>query len=285
MRLLLTLLLFLCSGCAVPPASPDPNAESGKVAIAQLNAPAFRLHIIETGDATLPPKALERTLRTLQAYLAGPIEVIHHPPIAAPDRSAGPFPILDGDRIVTSADLPESGPYRLASPNAGLIGAIGLPTFDGETEFTSLLPLIEPGVALVAVTPGPDDGRGVTGYATRAGRDPDQAMIRGLVVMHDSVIQRRSNWFMPRSKLYQWTLTHELGHVLGVPADRTHIRYVQGLGGGHCTHPECVMYTGVDWRIVVSGLLHGWPMNFCEVCQEELRSARSTSPVAPASSR
>ncbi|MCC6677410.1 MAG: hypothetical protein IT436_09715 [Phycisphaerales bacterium] len=283
MRLLLTLFLLICSGCAVPPAPADPKAQSGHVAAAQINAPAFRLHIIEARGITIPPTAIERTLRTLRPYFVGPIEVIHHSPIPTADKTAGTFPILDGDRIVVSADLPETGPYRLATPNAGLVGAIGMPSSDGETEFTSLLPLIEPGVALVAITPGPEDGRGVTGYASLAARDPDQAMIRGLVVMHDSVIRRRSNWFMPRSKLYQWTLTHELGHVLGVPADRSHIRTVPGLGGNHCTHPECVMYTGVDWRVVVSGLLHGWPMDFCTVCQDEVRSARMT-PAAGASS-
>lgn len=280
----LTFWLLLCTGCAVPPAAPDPQAESGRVAAAQINAPAFRLHIMEIGGVTIPMQAVERSIRTLQPHLAGPVEIIHHPAQATFNWDAGAFPIRDGDRTVLPHDLPPAGPYRLASPNVGLTGGVGLPASDGETDSLRLIPLIEPGVALIAVMPGPAEGRGVTGYATLAARDPDQALIRGVVVMNDSVIRARANWFIPRTKLYQWTLTHELGHVLGVPADRSHIRQVQGLNGNHCTHPECVMYTGVDWRVIVSGLLHGWPMNFCEVCRQELRAARLDS-VSPPSGR
>lgn len=283
MRLLFTLFLFICSGCAVPPARPDPDASSGRVAAAQLNAPAFRLHLLEVGGATIPPAAIEGAVRTLQPYFAGPIQVIRHAPTAAFDWDAGPFPVREDGRFLTAADLGPDGERRLASPVDGLLGIAGIPQVDDGVESMRILPLIEPGVALVCIMPGPSEGRGVTGYATLAARHPDRAMHTGAVVLQDSVIRARSNWFISRTKLYQWTLTHELGHVLGVPADRSHIRTVPGLGGNHCTHPECVMYTGVDWRIVVSGLLHGWPMDLCAVCQDELRSARAMSPMAPAS--
>lgn len=280
MRRLLLLLLIWPAGCAVPPAPADPNAISTRVESAHLTAPAFRIHILEIGNVTIPPQAIERTVRTLQPYFAGPIEIIRHPPMPTLDWNAGPFPVRDGDRVILPGDMPSAGPYRLASPNAGLLGVIALPNPDGPV--ANLIPFIEPGVALVAVTPGPVEGRGITGRATIAARDPDLSPHVGVVVMYDSVIRGRANWFVPRAKLYQWTLTHELGHVLRVPADRSYIRTVRNLGGDHCTHPECVMYTGVDWRVVVSGLLHGWPMEFCKVCQEELRAASATEPPAPA---
>lgn len=285
MRTLLTLFILFFAGCAVPPAPADPSAESGRVESVQLNAPAFRLHLLEVGGAAIPPAAINGTVRTLQPYFAGPIQVIHHTPTATFDWDAGPFPVLEDGRFLTAADLGPDGERRLASPDHGLLGIAGIPQIEDGIESMRILPLIEPGVALVCIMPGPSEGRGVTGRATRAARSPDRSVHTGAVVLHDSVIRARANWFIPRAKLYQWTLTHELGHVLGVPADRSHIRYVQDLGGDHCTHPECVMYTGVDWRVVVSGLLHGWPMDFCKVCQDELRDARSTSSVAPASSR
>lgn len=279
MRLLLIVFLLIGAGCAVPPAPADPDAISGPVAAQQLNAPAFRLHILEVGDITIPPVAIDETIRTLQPYFAGPIQVIHHTPTATFDWNAGPFPVREGDRFLTATDLGPEGERRLASPDHGLIGIAGLPQSDDGVESIRVLPLVEPGVALVCIMPGPSEGRGVTGYATLAARHPDRGLFTGAVVLQDSVIRARATWFVPRSKLYQWTLTHELGHVLGVPADRAHIRQVQGLNGNHCTHPECVMYTGLDWRVVLSGLLHGWPMDFCEVCQGELAPVQRHSPV------
>jgi predicted Zn-dependent protease len=96
----------------------------------------------------------------------------------------------------------------------------------------------------------------------------------GTVVLCRSAIKRRSNWFVSEAKLAQWTLTHEIGHVLDVPASNTHKWLVPGLGV-HCTRPECVMYTGLDWRVVVTGVLKGWPMDFCELCRGELERART----------
>lgn len=280
---LILALAAALAGCAVPPARPDAEAQSVAVDRAQVNAPAFRLHILEIGGVTIPPDAVEGSVRTLRRYIAGPVEVIRHAPMPTTDWAAGPFPVLEGGRPLTAADLPAVGPYLLRTPSAGLLGIAPFPGPAGEPADRQVIPLVEPGVALVAVTPGPVEGRGVTGRATIAARDPGLAPRVAVVVMYDSVIRARANWFVPRAKLYQWTLTHELGHVLRVPADRSHIRTVPGLGGGHCTHPECVMYTGLDWRVVVSGLLHGWPLDFCEVCGEELRRARAETVDGPAS--
>jgi len=80
--------------------------------------------------------------------------------------------------------------------------------------------------------------------------------------------------------LWEWTLTHAAGHVLGVPAKNSHVWVVPGLGP-HCTRPECVMYTGVDWRVVLSGLLHGWLIDFCASCAGELADARAQAREKP----
>jgi hypothetical protein len=115
--------------------------------------------------------------------------------------------------------------------------------------------------------------QGVTGYLSW--RDcPTTGTRVPIVVLHDEAIARRSGLFVKREKLYEWTLTHEIGHALGVPAANSHTWVVPGLGGNHCTHPECVMYTGFDWRVLWTGIVRGWPIDFCRQCTEELRQAR-----------
>jgi hypothetical protein len=65
-----------------------------------------------------------------------------------------------------------------------------------------------------------------------------------------------------------WTLvqTHELGHVLGVPADASH-----AWKDGHCTNPRCVMYPEMDFRSGIAAVfVLGPPRNFCAACRAEL---------------
>jgi hypothetical protein len=122
-------------------------------------------------------------------------------------------------------------------------------------------------------------GDGVTGYLQWRHSQAIGAPVP-IVVLQPQAIQRRSGLFVKREKLWEWTLTHEIGHVLGVPASNTHTWAVPGLGN-HCTRPECVMYTGFDWRVLWTGIVRGWPMEFCGLCAEELREARQQAASAP----
>jgi hypothetical protein len=38
------------------------------------------------------------------------------------------------------------------------------------------------------------------------------------------------------------------------------------------------MYTGFDWRVLWTGLVTGWPLDFCDDCAKELESARPKPP-------
>jgi hypothetical protein len=127
----------------------------------------------------------------------------------------------------------------------------------------------------------PVSGRGVTGYcAWRGEGEPGRGKAAVVVVLPESM-RARSNWFVREDRLWEWTLTHELGHVLGVPADASHAWRVPNLGV-HCTDSACVMYTGFDWRVLWTGIVKGWPMDFCGRCRGEVERARQESNGAAA---
>jgi hypothetical protein len=137
---------------------------------------------------------------------------------------------------------------------------------------------LEPGTVLVV----PVGGVGVTGYLSWRGDQREGAGQTPIVVLKPETVAHRSGLFVSAAKLSEWTLTHELGHVLNVPASNTHAWIVPGLGGNHCTHPECVMYTGFDWRVLWTGIVRGWPMDFCELCSAEIRAAREAAAAGEA---
>lgn len=275
------LAMISAAGCAVPPQSADPSLSSYPVRADYFLAPVVRIHIQMFEGTSIPDEAVWGTVRTLERHLARPIEIVCHSPVVYPTDpdefiAIAPFPVREDERLIGRAEVAAAHPepYRLARPFEGLLGAKGNQLASGQWQ---VWPLLEPGTILVVILPGSEDGRGVTGHTATAAFEPDGRYHSGTAVLYQSPIRRRSNWFVSEAKLWEWTLTHEIGHILGVPANREHKWIVKGLGI-HCTHPECVMYTGVDWRVVLSGLLHGWPLDFCEVCSEEMRKVREEEP-------
>lgn len=271
------MLAVFLAGCSVPPHPADPSLPSLAVRLPHFAAPEFRLHVVGINGAQIPDTALTHSAATLSKHLGRPVRIIQHPPITYPPEALAndpaTFPVYDNGRALTDADLRALGsrPYLLHTPDHGLLGVVGAPQPDG---YVFPLPYVEPAVALVVVAPGTPAG--VTGLTTGVAVAPEGARQPAMIFLRDAAIARQSNVFVPRAKLYQWTLTHELGHVLGVPASNTHKWPVPGLGP-HCTHPECVMYTGLDWRVVASGLLQGWPLDFCPECAAELKAARQSA--------
>ncbi len=273
---------LLLTSCAVPPREADPSLRPTGVRDDFFRAPTVRLHIYTTNDAAIPPEALRRSLATVERHLGRPIEVIDHgsrtieldehgellrdPVIPFEDGAGNPIPLPPGGGAVVP----------LTVPDRCVNGCVGIDTFDGTTMGVLVRPAVDDAVIVLSCVPGPPDGVGVTGYATPIPVGPAGKLRVGMVVLHASVIDAHSNWFVDCDKLYEWTLTHEIGHVLGIPADASHTWLTPGRGQ-HCTHPECVMYTGLDWRVVVSGLLHGWPLDYCDVCAAELASMRAQS--------
>lgn len=66
-------------------------------------------------------------------------------------------------------------------------------------------------------------------------------------------------------------LVHETGHAMGLATNPGHSE------AGHCVHPWCVMYDGVD---ALTGTLYLWPtaltgylpLRFCAACRRDLRA-------------
>lgn len=282
MRPVLALFLLL-PACAVPPHASDPTIPSTQVRTPHFAAPEFRLHVLSVNGAQIPEQALERSVATISRQLGRPVRVVHHSPMVYTPEELGPrgepgaFPIIENGRTISEAELvPLYGqPYLLAEPRDGILGVVGVPQPDG---MLIPKPYIEEATALVIVVPG--TANNLTGFTTSAAIAPSGERQPSIVYLRDAAIRGRSGFFVSYHKLYEWTLTHELGHVLRVPASNSQIWNVPGLGP-HCTHPECVMYTGLDWRVVVSGVLHGWPLDFCSECAMELSAARAAAATPP----
>jgi len=98
-----------------------------------------------------------------------------------------------------------------------------------------------------------------------------------LVALHQTVMEARRS-ILSSQVMHELVLKHELGHVLRVPADASHTSGDSASGGpgGHCTHPECLLYWGVDTRSVLTGLMRlGPPKDLCRVCRAEVAAAQA----------
>lgn len=266
------LALLHAAGCAVPPRAADPEIPSNPVRHAHWTVPSIRLHIVPVNGAHLPERALAASITTIERHTGLAVEVHRRDSVTVRmDNHPGdvrPVPVRAADVTEHLDDYLAARPWTFLFESDRRAPAPRDPT---TYQWNAL-----PGEILIAVLPGHPDGSGSTGYATVAHIEPSRDTLVYVVALRQSAIHRRSGFLVNRNRLWEWTLTHEIGHILGVPARNSHIWFVPGLGP-HCTHPECVMYTGFDWRVLVSGLLHGWPLDFCRHCASELREAREAS--------
>jgi hypothetical protein len=116
-------------------------------------------------------------------------------------------------------------------------------------------------VTLVYVPNAPDIGRALY---TRLENQHQQIVLNaaGIHAMTSPFLTDRDAWVL--------VLTHEMGHVLGVPANAAHT-----WQNGHCTDPHCVMYPRTDARAVLAAIFSfGIPNGFCEKCRAELTAGR-----------
>lgn len=275
-------LLLLLPACAAPPRRGDASIRVSPVRAEHFSAPALRVHVLSVNGARVPPKALRRALATIQRHVGLPLEVYDAGATDLPERENGDLaagivwpvePYGVGRLSEGDPGLKVGEPVFFDDPRGGIRGVISR---GDQFAVPRTHPIIEPGVVLVAAVPGARDGSGVTGYASAVPTGDGLHFRTGMVVGRSRAIRARANFIVSQDNLWQWTLTHEIGHVLGVPGHNSHVWAVPGLGP-HCTRPECVMYTGVDWRIVVTGLLRGWPMDFCRDCAEEMAGARAAA--------
>jgi hypothetical protein len=137
------------------------------------------------------------------------------------------------------------------------------------------LPFVRPNEILIAIIPSEQEK--MNGWCIGVPVDDGKPGIHlswSLIVLQADTINRHAGWFVDREKLWEQVIFHELGHALGVPANADHA-WKGPAWGLHCTHPQCAMYPAVDWRSLLSGLLHGWPLDFCEKCRAELKGEGS----------
>lgn len=221
--------------CAMPPHPPDPQFVDREPNLELMNAPLVRVETLWVNGQHVPPSALEASVMAMQPYLRGQVEYVHHGEIAV--------------------EVDEEGRFA------------GLVEWPRGQEPASRVPVIR-----IMTTPR----KALTGFVTgscgavrtEADKDSAYALVHEIRLYGD-VIAARSGVLVDEEKLWEWTLTHELGHVLGVPARASHT-WTGAYPGRHCTHPECVMYSAIDWRVVLTGLTMGWPLDYCEQCKGDL---------------
>lgn len=242
-------------GCAAPPAKPDPEVEVRGIHVAILRAPRVVVEIVRVNDVVVPEVELARSLARFETLIGVPLEVVDHGRVALDCEPDG--------RLLRATRWPVTPEGELRPP---------LPP--GHFE---LGPEAEPAHirVLFIERPAREDifAKPVFGFHRRLPAGEDEPRGGSLVVIQCGVIADRTNAFIPYAKALEWTITHELGHAIDVPADPS--RAWQGPGfGTHCTRPECVMYTGRDWRLVWTAMVRGWPMDYCGPCRDEVRLAR-----------
>lgn len=273
-------------GCAIKPREADPAFGSREVNGELINAPVIRVEVLGVNGAAVPVGALERSLRYVESLVGGRIEVHDRGRILLPATEEGdlalPFswPLEAEGRALEPADFGPDRVYRMAGSAPCVQGAVLVDLWGGEV---MMEPLAPPGTILIACMPRDWGAAPVTGYHRALSRlDEAGDVVSGggsLIVLQRREIVRRSGGLVERSKLWEWTLTHELGHALRVPADAGRT-WSGPHPGAHCTRPECVMYAAADWRSVASGLMNGWPLRFCGECEGEIAAARGEEKVA-----
>lgn len=284
--LLAVVLAAWAGGCSVSPRAADPAFGDREVNAELINTPVIRVEVLRVNDAWMPGNALERSLRYIEGLIAGQFEIVDRGVVLlqedADGRLSKPFswPLMEDGRAVSPEDFGADRVFRLSHAEGGVQGAVLVDYSGGEVKME---PLAAPGTVLMVVMPRDYAAGGVTGYHRSLARlDEAGEVVSGggsMIVLQRRAIVEKSGGLVERSKLWEWTITHELGHALRVPAQAERM-WSGPHPGAHCTRPECVMYAAADWRSVMSGLVNGWPLRFCGPCEGEIGAARAGRKVA-----
>lgn len=91
------------------------------------------------------------------------------------------------------------------------------------------------------------------------------ARMTDLTASNIPLVTRKRYWYV--------VILHELCHALMVPSDPSH-----GWQAGQCTHPECILYPGIDKRSIWAAILRlGPPRGLCRACRREIRVAQAAA--------
>jgi len=232
------LVLLCCSlqGCVFGPACADPSALTLPVYEPLVNGKIAVVELISVNGQTVPEKSLEKAIKGFNKYVSGEVQVIDGEPVHLD---------LGDDGALTKQQFESV----LATAKHRGLSAI---TFVVAKDFDFF------------------HNRGA--YSREESSDEG---VRQSIMLNAEVIDRSAAKipFVSRETFWQIVILHELGHALGVPADRSH-----KWAGSHCTNPHCVLYPKVDERSTVSAILRlGPPLDLCEKCREEIRRAQKAA--------
>lgn len=277
-----------CLACRVTAHAPepvDPLGLGGPRAVRAdfIAAPRLLITRLSVNGRQLSERTWERVLARVRREISGELALDDAAPLELPARGDGalaaPFewPTHSADELASGAvvrrELVPDTWFEYA--RGAEIVALEAVSHDGALLRT---PVVEPQRVLVAIVPRDPASPGLLGLHERLTR-----LQRGvvhdsgsLIVIQADALAARSNWFVSRAQLEEHVLMHEFAHALGVPVDPA--RAWRGPHrGAHCTRPECVLYPALDWRSLLSGLFHGWPLELCDACRSELAQARAAA--------
>jgi hypothetical protein len=273
-------------GCHLPPRAADPHASPLGVNRELVRAPIVHIELLRVNDAQIPQDIWDRVMDRVRQHITGEIVVTDHGRRELPaddqgdliERFEWPFGEQFGEAgAVTVESMRQDDRYWLPIDSHLLYGMALVTERDEHGEFIHewIEPSVPPNVIFLAILPG-DPGWNHTGYHRRMwtlehGEEFAWTMGGSVVTIQTNVIHRRAHFNWARRRLVEWTLFHELGHALGVPADPSHVTMLLGV---HCTYPHCAMYSPVDLRWFISLFLNGWPMELCQTCTEEIQLVR-----------
>ncbi len=280
---ILALLLALSSSCRVPAHAPDARAERKSIARELVNAPVVHVELVRVNGAAIPEVAWSHALATLGRHVRGEIVVHEREPLTLGVGGKNTlFEAFEWPLDVDAAQLVErelvAGAWYELSHDGEPIATVSVGP-DGTRHATPIAPR---DTLLVAVLPRDPSMGSLHGWCRPTSRIEHESgrFVSGgsLIVLQSDVILAHAWWPVSAEKLFEHTLVHELGHALGLPADPART-WIGPHSGAHCTHPECALYPAFDWRAVLSGILHGWPLDFCEACKAEIAAARDATGV------
>jgi tetratricopeptide (TPR) repeat protein len=231
--LLLAAIVFLFLEFVLARPSPsDRDAMNWPIYHPIVNGQHVTVEVIPVNGLSVPASCLEKAIERLDRYVTGKVHFV------------------EGDAV--NLELGGEGGVALKQLDPVLDGS----THSGPCSIALILvPSIE-GVGARGLLRGPtqrEDGR-----------------TRQTVVLCCEVIEKETlgiQWL--RNMLVERVISHELLHILGVLADRSH-----AAEGRHCTNPECLLYFGIDHRSFAASILHfGPPRGLCRTCEGEIRSA------------
>lgn len=240
---LMTVLLggFYSGGCArLTEARPDPNLLNKPVYEPLAAGPEIVVEWVSVNGARPPGDELDRAVAHYRGAVAGEVQLLEGESIELDLGEDGAVSIEQFDAIIDRSE--RTGPFDI------------LVVFASDFDFDEVQ-------AIYTYTHVEDEGKPLPPHRIRV----------NVKEMGDVGAARL---FVTESEIWEFGLTHELFHSLGVPSDRTH-----AWDGWHCTRVGCLLYPGVvDLRSRTRLVFQrNVPLTLCDDCASELAAARASA--------